>query len=61
MIFRQYELLLGERAGHFFRVAVDCMKEPGEAEAEDSSQEEHPKHNFLLQRCHKIHVGAQHG
>lgn len=52
---------LGEGSGHFLRVAVDCMKKPGEAEAEHSSQEEHPKHHFLLQRGHKIHVRPQQG
>lgn len=53
--------LLGEGARHFLRVAVDGMKKPGEAEAEHSSQEEHPEHYLLLQRSHKIHVGPQHG
>lgn len=57
----QCEALLGEGARHFLRVAVDGMKKPGETEAEHSSQEEHPKHHFLLQRGHKVHVGAQHG
>lgn len=42
-------------------MAVDGMKEPREAEAENSPQEEHPEHHFLLQRGHEIHVGPQHG
>lgn len=56
-----YADLLGEGARHFLRVAVDGMKQPREAEAKHSSQEEHPEHHFLLQRGHKIHVGPQHG
>lgn len=55
------EDLLGEGARHLLRVAVDGVKEPGEAEAEHSSQEEHPEHHLLLQWGHKIHVGPQHG
>lgn len=42
-------------------MAVDGMKEPREAEAENGPQEEHPEHHFLLQRGHEIHVGPQHG
>lgn len=57
----QVDVLLGEGAGHFLRVAVDCVEKPGEAEAEHGSQEEHPEHHLLLQRCHEVHVGPQHG
>lgn len=53
--------LLGEGAGHFLRVAVDSVKEPGEAEAEHGTQKKHPKHHFLLQRGHEVHVGPQNG
>lgn len=42
-------------------MAVDCVKKPGEAEAQHGTQEEHAKHNLLLQRGHEVHVGPQHG
>lgn len=53
-------VLLGEDPGDALRVAVDCVEEPGEGEAEDGSQEEHPDHHLLLDRSHEGHVGPEH-
>ena len=53
-------LLLGEDSGDTLRVAVDCVEEPGEGEAEDGSQEKHPDGHLLLERSHKRHVGPEH-
>lgn len=41
-------------------MAVDCVEEPGEGQAEDGAQEERSNHNLLLKRCHKRHVGPEH-
>lgn len=41
-------------------MAVDCVEEPGEGEAEDGSQEEHPDGHLLLERSHERHVGPEH-
>lgn len=53
-------VLLGEDSGDALRVAVDCVEEPGEGEAEDGSQEKHPDHHLLLDRSHERHVGPEH-
>ena len=42
-------------------MTVDSVEEPGEAEAEHRSQEEHPEHHLLLERGHEVHVRPQHG
>jgi len=42
-------------------VTVDSVEKPGEAEAQHRPEEEHPKHNLLLERSHEVHVGPQHG
>jgi len=41
-------------------MAVDCVKEPGEGEAENGPQEEHADDDLLLERCHKRHIGSEH-
>lgn len=51
---------LGKDPGHALRVAVDCVEEPGERQAENGSQEKHPNHHLLLDRGHKGHVGPEH-
>lgn len=53
-------VLLGEDSGDALRVAVHCVEEPGEGEAEDGSQEKHPDHHLLLDRSHERHVGPEH-
>lgn len=53
-------VLLGEDSGDALRVAVDCVEEPGEGEAEDGSQEKHPDHHLLLDWSHERHVGPEH-
>lgn len=52
---------LRECSGHFLWVTVDCMEEPGEAQAKHSTQEKHPEHHFLLQRSHEWYIWPQHG
>lgn len=41
-------------------MTVDRVEEPGEREAEDGSEEEHPDYHLLLDRRHKRHVGPEH-
>lgn len=41
-------------------MAVNCVEEPREGEAEDGAQEEHADHHLLLDRRHKRHVGPEH-
>lgn len=53
-------VLLGEDSGDALGVAVDRVEEPGEGEAEDGAQEEHPDHHLLLDRSHERHVGPEH-
>lgn len=53
-------VLLGEDSGDAFGVAVNCVEEPGEGQAEDGSQEKHPDHHLLLNRSHERHVGPEH-
>lgn len=52
--------LLGEDPGHSLRVAVHRVEEPGEGEAEDGAQEEHPDDHLFLDRRHERHVGPEH-
>lgn len=42
-------------------MAIDGVKEPGEAEAEHRAQKEHPENHLLLQRGHEVHVWSEHG
>ena len=42
-------------------MTVDSVEEPGEAETEHRSQEEHPEHHLLLEGGHEVHVWPQHG
>ena len=42
-------------------MTIDGVEEPGEAEAEHRSQEEHPEHHLLLKGGHEVHVRSQHG
>jgi len=53
-------VLLGEDPGDALGVAVDRVEEPGEGEAENGTQEEHPDHHLLLDRGHEGHVGPEH-
>lgn len=53
-------VLLGEDSGDAFRVAVDCVEEPREGEAEDGPEEKHPDHHLLLDRSHERHVRPEH-
>lgn len=41
-------------------MAVDCVKEPGEGQAENGPQEERAYNNLLLERGHKCHIGPEH-
>lgn len=52
--------LLGEEPGNTFWVAINCVEEPWEGEAEDGSQEEQANHHFLLHRCYEGHVWPEH-
>lgn len=52
--------LLGEEPGNTFWVAINCVEEPWEGEAEDGSQEEQSNDHFLLHRCYKGHVWPEH-
>lgn len=56
----QHYYLLGEEPGDSFWMAVNCVEEPGEGEAENGSKEEHPNHHLLLQRCYERHVWPEH-
>lgn len=58
--FRADCAVLGEDPGDAFRVAVDCVEEPGERETKDGSQEKHPDHHLLLDWSHERHVGPEH-
>lgn len=42
-------------------MAIDGVKEPGEAEAEHCAQKEHPENHLLLQGGHEVHVWSEHG
>lgn len=53
-------VVLGEDSRDPLRVAVDCVKEPGEGQTEDGSQEKHPDHYLLLDWSHERHVGPEH-
>lgn len=53
-------VLLGKDPGDALRMAVDCVEEPREGEAEDGPQEKHPNHHLLLDRSHERHVGPEH-
>lgn len=52
--------LLGEEPGNTFWVAINCVEEPWEGEAEYGSQEEQSNNHFLLHRCYKGHVWPEH-
>lgn len=41
-------------------MAVDCVKEPGEGQAENGSQEERADDNLLLEWGHERHIGPEH-
>jgi len=41
-------------------MAVDGVEDPGEAETQDSSQEEHAEDHLLLQWGHKVNIGPEH-
>lgn len=41
-------------------MAVNCVEQPGEGQAEDGSQEKHPDHHLLLNRSHERDVGPEH-
>lgn len=42
-------------------MTVDGVEQPGKAETQHCSEEEHPEHHLLLKRGHEVHVGPQHG
>lgn len=52
--------LLGEEPGNTFWVAINCVEEPWEGEAENGSQEEQANHHLLLHRCYEGHVWPEH-